>query len=171
VSVASPPRRAGTAPAAPRSSAQWNPYSLRTPDASSQAVMTRRGWWLVALNFLLPGAAQSLAGHRRLGRIGIASTLGIVYGLGRTQDEESLSLRDSMQQDKHPDGTSIYTPLTGLSLMVFFVLAMQCMSTLAAVKRETRSWRWPLFQIGYMTALAVAASLLVYQGGQLLGFT
>ena len=75
MSVASPPRRAGTAPAAPRSSAQWNPYSLRTPDTSSDAVMTRRGWWLVALNFLLPGAAQSLAGHRRLGRIGIASTL------------------------------------------------------------------------------------------------
>jgi ferrous iron transport protein B len=63
----------------------------------------------------------------------------------------------------------LYTPLSGLSLLVFFVLAMQCMSTLAAVKRETRSWRWPLFQFGYMTVLALAASLLVYQVGRLLG--
>ena len=52
---------------------------------------------------------------------------------------------------------------------MFFVLALQCMSTLAAVKRETRSWRWPLFQFGYMTTLALAASLLVYQVGRVLG--
>jgi ferrous iron transport protein B len=97
------------------------------------------------------------------------STLGIVYGLGEAQDESSTSLRDAMRHDTRPDGTPLYTPLSGLSLLVFFVLAMQCMSTLAAVKRETRSWRWPLFQFGYMTALALAASLLVYQVGRLLG--
>ena len=54
--------------------------------------------------------------------------------------------------------------------MVFFALACQCMSTLAVVKRETKSWRWPAFLFVYMTALAYAASLLVYQGGRLLGF-
>jgi ferrous iron transport protein B len=98
------------------------------------------------------------------------STLGIVYGLGDAEDEESTTLRESMQRDRRADGTPIYTPLTGLSLMVFFVLAMQCMSTIAAVKRETRSWRWPLFQVAYMTALAFLSSLAVYQIGTLAGF-
>ena len=92
------------------------------------------------------------------------------YGLGSDEEAESTSLRDAMRHDTHPDGSPVYTPLTGLSLMVFFVLAMQCMSTLAAVKRETRSWRWPIFQTAYMTVLAVLASFLVYQGGRLLGF-
>jgi ferrous iron transport protein B len=55
--------------------------------------------------------------------------------------------------------------------MVFFALAMQCMSTLAVVKRETQSWRWPAFLFSYMTVLAWCASFLVYQGGRLLGFS
>jgi ferrous iron transport protein B len=59
--------------------------------------------------------------------------------------------------------------LTALSLMVFFVLAMQCMSTFAIVRRETNSWRWPLFMVGYMTALAYVASFITYQGGRWLG--
>jgi ferrous iron transport protein B len=75
-----------------------------------------------------------------------------------------------MRKDTRKDGAPLYTPLSGLSLLVFFVLAMQCMSTLAAVKRETRSWKWPVFQTAYMTVLAVATSFLVYQGGRLLGF-
>jgi ferrous iron transport protein B len=54
--------------------------------------------------------------------------------------------------------------------MIFFALAMQCMSTLAVVRRESRSWRWPAFLFGYMTVLAYVVSLLVYQGGRLLGF-
>jgi ferrous iron transport protein B len=54
--------------------------------------------------------------------------------------------------------------------MIFFALACQCMSTLAVVKRETRSWRWPLFLFGYMTALAYTMSFVVFQTGRLLGF-
>ena len=54
--------------------------------------------------------------------------------------------------------------------MVFYVLAMQCISTVAIVRRETNSWRWPLFQIAYMTALAWVGAFVVYQGGRLLGF-
>jgi ferrous iron transport protein B len=99
------------------------------------------------------------------------STLGIVYGLGNDADEDSDDLRASMRADVKDDGTPLYTPLTGLSLLVFFVLAMQCMSTLATVKRETRSWRWPLFLVGYMTALAWIGALIVYQTGRLLGFS
>ena len=61
--------------------------------------------------------------------------------------------------------------LSGLSLLVFIALACQCMSTLAAVRRETATYRWPLFMFVYMTALAWGASLVVFQGGQLLGFS
>src|SRR5690606_25277283 len=98
------------------------------------------------------------------------STLGIVHAVGDGADEESEPLRQALQQAKKPDGSKAYTPLVALSLMVFFALAMQCMSTLAVVKRESGSWRWPAFLFGYMTVLAWVVSFLVYQGGRLLGF-
>ena len=69
------------------------------------------------------------------------------------------------------DGSAVFTPLASISLMVFFVLAAQCMSTVAIVKRESGSWKWAVFMVVYMTAAAYLASLLVYQGGKLLGFT
>jgi ferrous iron transport protein B len=98
------------------------------------------------------------------------STMGVVYGVGGEADEESGTLREAIKAEAHADGRPVYTPLVGLSLMVFFALACQCMSTLAAVKRETRSWKWPTFLFAYMTALAWLASFVVYQGGRLLGF-
>jgi len=98
------------------------------------------------------------------------STLGIVYSVGADADEGSEPLRDKLRGATRPDGTRLYTPLVGLSLMIFFALACQCMSTLAVVRRETGGLRWPLFLFGYMTALAWIVSLLVYQGGRLLGF-
>ena len=98
------------------------------------------------------------------------STMGLVYGLGEVADDELTPLRDRMRAETRADGKPAYTPLVGLSLMVFFALACQCMSTLAVVKRETRAWRWPIFLFGYMTALAWLASFTVYQGGQALGF-
>lgn len=101
----------------------------------------------------------------------LVSTLGLVYGLGDGLDESSATLRDAMRADVRPDGTPIHTPLTGLSLMVFFALAMQCMSTLAAVRRETGSWKWPGFQFAYMTALAWLGAFVVFQGGRLLGLS
>jgi len=61
--------------------------------------------------------------------------------------------------------------LVTLSLMVFFLLACQCMSTVAIVRRETNSLRWPMFMVGYMLVLAYVASLIVFQGGRLLGFS
>ncbi len=101
----------------------------------------------------------------------IVSTLSIVYNVGADSSEKSTSLIDSMRTAKHPDGSPVWTPLVALSLMVFFVLACQCMSTLAIVRRETNSWRWPLFMVGYMLALAYIASLITFQGGRLLGFS
>ena len=98
------------------------------------------------------------------------ATMGIVYGIGEA-DEESSTLREQIRAETRADGAPVYTPLVGLSLMVFFALACQCMSTVAAVKRETAGWRWPTFMLVYMTVLAWAASFIVYQGGQLIGFS
>ena len=98
------------------------------------------------------------------------STMGVVYGLGADADEESVTLRERIRAESRADGRPVYSPLVGLSLMVFFALACQCMSTVAAVRRETATWRWPIFLFGYMTVLAWIASFAVYQGGRLLGF-
>jgi len=98
------------------------------------------------------------------------STLGVVYGVGDEADEASTPLRSRLHEERWPDGRRVYSPLVGLSLMVFFALAAQCMSTLAVVRRETRSWAWPAFLFGYMTTLAWVCSFLTYQGGRLLGF-
>ena len=97
--------------------------------------------------------------------------MGVVYGVGGDVDADSDTLRERIRNQKRADGAPIYTPLVGLSLMVFFAFAAQCMSTLAAVKRETKSWRWPVFLTVYMTVLAYVGALLTYQGGLLLGFT
>ena len=97
------------------------------------------------------------------------STLGVVFGIGEA-DEENKPLRQALRDARHADGTPVMTPLSGISLMIFFLLACQCMSTIAVVRRESGSWRWPVFLFSYMTVLAYMASLAVYQGGQLLGF-
>jgi ferrous iron transport protein B len=96
------------------------------------------------------------------------SSLGLVYGLGEA-DEESTTLRDIIRTRTKADGSKLYSPRVGLSLLVFFALAMQCMSTLAATRRETRSYKWPAIQFGYMTALAWVASFVTYHLAGLLG--
>lgn len=101
------------------------------------------------------------------------STLSIIYhveGDDKEVKKNSTSLREKLSHETRANGLPVYTPLTCLSLLVFFVLSMQCISTLAVVRRETNSLRWPLFQFCYMTGAAYLASLLVYQGGLLLGF-
>jgi ferrous iron transport protein B len=74
-----------------------------------------------------------------------------------------LLLKEKMKQAKKPDGTLTFTLASGISLMIFYVFAMQCMSTLAIVRRETRSWKWPIIQFVYMTALAYVMSWIAYQ--------
>ncbi len=90
-------------------------------------------------------------------------TMATLYSVGDDDQENSLRLREKMQTAKKADGTKVYTLATGVSLMIFYALAMQCMSTLAIVKRETRSWKLPLIQLIYMTGLAYLMSLLAYQ--------
>ena len=90
-------------------------------------------------------------------------TMATLYSVGEEDTGESLLLREKMRQAKKPDGTKVYTLASALSLMIFYVFAMQCMSTLAVVKRETSSWKWPLIQLVYMTGLAYVLSFLTYQ--------
>jgi ferrous iron transport protein B len=100
----------------------------------------------------------------------LVSTLSIIYNVGKDSNEESESLMQAVRDAKKDDGTPAWSPLTALTLMVFFVLAMQCMSTVAVVRRETNSWLWALFMVFYMTALAYLAAFLTFQIGRVLGF-
>ncbi|MEZ5278574.1 MAG: ferrous iron transport protein B [Opitutaceae bacterium] len=97
------------------------------------------------------------------------SSLAVVFSVDQENDEAILPLREALLDANWPDGAPLFTPLVCFTLMVFYVFAMQCMSTVAIVKRETNSWRWPLFQIGYMTGTAYVLSLIIYQVGYSLG--
>lgn len=90
------------------------------------------------------------------------STMATLYSVGDDKDENNATLRQKMLAATRLNGTKVYNLPTGMSLMVFYVLAMQCMSTLAVVKRETKSWKWPLIQLLYMTSLAYIGSFTVY---------
>ncbi len=90
-------------------------------------------------------------------------TMATLYSVGEDADSNNSTLRQKMSAAVRPDGSKVYNLATGLSLLVFYVLAMQCMSTLAVVKRETRSWKWPVIQLFYMTGLAYFMSWVVYQ--------
>ena len=99
----------------------------------------------------------------------LVSTLSIIYNTGKDADAQSEGLMQAIRDAKRDDGTKVWTPLTAVTLMVFFVLAMQCMSTVAVVRRETNSWAWTIFMVTYMTGLAYAAAFITFQGGRLLG--
>jgi ferrous iron transport protein B len=97
-------------------------------------------------------------------REAIVPTLAIVYGVGKDTAEKSPdSLYDSLRHATRSDGTPIFNTATCASLLVFYILAAQCLSTTAVVRRETNSWKWPLFQIAYMTGLAYVAAFIVFQ--------
>jgi ferrous iron transport protein B len=90
-------------------------------------------------------------------------TMATLYSVEDGDTENSLTLRQKMNAAVKSDGSKVYTTATGVSLMIFYVLAMQCMSTLAVVRRETGTWKWPIIQLIYMTALAYLLSFVAYQ--------
>jgi ferrous iron transport protein B len=100
------------------------------------------------------------------------STMSVVYNVGEVDDsdEGTASLAETMKAERRADGSPVYSTLTGITLMVFYVFAMQCVSTTAVVRRETNGWKWPLFQFAYMTVLAWVLAFVVYQSGKLLGW-
>lgn len=93
----------------------------------------------------------------------IVSTLSIVYGLGEEGEDDEVLLVDTLRQARHPDGRPVFTRPTSWSLLIFYVLAMQCLPTQVVTRTETGSWKWPLLQLGYLSSLAYLASFLVYQ--------
>lgn len=97
------------------------------------------------------------------------STMGLIFSV-EDADEESPPLRERIRRAKNAKGEPAYTPLQGLSLLVFFAFACQCMSTLSVIYRETKSLKWPIVVFSYMTVLAYLSSLTVYQCGKWLGF-
>ena len=88
-------------------------------------------------------------------------TMATLYSVG--EENETITLREKMNAAVRPDGSKVYNVATCMSLLIFYALAMQCMSTLAIVKRETRSWKWPAIQFIYMTGLAYVMSFLAYR--------
>lgn len=88
-------------------------------------------------------------------------TMATIYSV--EEDDDNTPLRQKMHAAVRPDGTKVYTLATGISLMIFYVLSLQCMSTLAVAKRETKTWKWPIVMLLYMTGLAYLMSLLAYQ--------
>ena len=116
--------------------------------------------WKIGIGLITSFAAREV----------LVATMSTIYSV-QSDDEDITSLREMMLSDVNPEtGEPVFTLLTAISLLIFFALAMQCMSTLAIVKRETNSWKWPAIMFGYMTALAYFMSFVVYQGGKLLGF-
>lgn len=108
--------------------------------------------WKIGISLITSFAAREVF-------VGSMATIYAVEDDGKKQKP----LLSQMRAEKRPDGTPVYSLATGVSLMVFYAFAMMCMATVAVVKRETKSWKWPLIQLGYMGALAYFGALLTYQ--------
>jgi len=130
-----------------------------------RSFLGRMGQWIEPL-------VKPLGWDWRIGTAAIASfparevviaTMGTLYNLGADVDDASSSLREKLRAASWPDGRPVYNTAVALSIMIFFALCCQCGGTLATIKRETQSWRWPMFTFAYMTALAYAAALVTYQ--------
>jgi ferrous iron transport protein B len=115
--------------------------------------------WQIGIGLITSFAAREV----------FVSTMGVVFNVESAKDN-TTPLRQALLAAKWPDGRKLFTPLVCFTLMIFYVFAMQCVSTIAVVRRETNSWRWPLFQIGYLTGTAWLVCILVYQTGRALGF-
>jgi ferrous iron transport protein B len=98
----------------------------------------------------------------------IIATMGTIYSLGGDVAEDDPSLTKQLSAATHPDGTPVFNVAVACSIMVFFALCAQCAATLMVIRRETNSWRWPIFTFGYMTTLAYVGALITYQVGMLL---
>ncbi len=113
--------------------------------------------WKIGLGLLSSFAAREL----------FLGTMGVVYSIEHSEDNPR-DLREQLTDARRPDGRKVFTPLVAASLLLFYALSCQCIGTIAVVRRETNSWRWPLFMFSYLTLLAYLAALLVYQIGSML---
>ena len=161
-----------TAANATRDSALAEIDELAAGEALASSAMGRLGHWIepvirplgfdwkIGVALIASFAAREVA----------VSAPGTIYSV-QDADESSSRLIDRLRADVDPrSGRPVFTTLVAFSLMIYFVIACQCMSTVAVVRRETASWRWPLFMLAYLTAFAWLAAFVTYQGGLLLGF-
>ena len=98
-------------------------------------------------------------------------TMALVYGISDGDANAEVPLRERMREERRADGSRPYSPLVGASLLAFFAIACQCTSTLAVIRRETKTWRWPMFLFAYTGILAWLTSFAIYQGGRLMGLS
>jgi ferrous iron transport protein B len=108
--------------------------------------------WKIGISLITSFAAREV----------FVGSMATIYSVD-ADGEETRSLLEKMKQEKNTDGKPVYTLASGLSLMVFYVYAMQCMATFAVVKRETKSWKWPIIQLVYMGVLAYISSWIIFQ--------
>ena len=121
-----------------------------------EPVITPMGYdWKIGVGLMGAFAAREV----------FVATMGTIYSVGDEAGEDDEGLHAAMLNEKRADGTALWTTPTALSLLVFFAIAMQCISTVAVVKQETGTWTWPLFQLAYMNALAYILAVLVFQIG------
>lgn len=121
-----------------------------------EPVVKPLGWdWRIGIGALASFPAREV----------IIATMGTIFSLGGDVDEENPGLKSALMAAKWPDGSPLITIPVALSIMVFFALCAQCGATLMVIRRETNSWRWPIFTFTYMTVLAYVAALLTYQIG------
>ena len=99
----------------------------------------------------------------------VVSTLGTLYAVGEGGGEKNPSLRSALQNVRKADGSPLYTPLSALAAMIFFLLYLPCISTVAIIRRESNSWRWPAFAVVHTIVTAWVVAVLVFQAGRLLG--
>ena len=130
-----------------------NSYAGMLGKAIEPAILPLGYDWKIGIALITSFAAREV----------FVGTMATLYSVGEDGDQNSSTLRQKMAAAVRPDGTKVYNLASGLSLLIFYLLAMQCMSTLAVVKRETRSWKWPAIQLVYMTGLAYLMSWMVYQ--------
>jgi len=107
--------------------------------------------WKIGISLITSFAAREV----------FVGSMATIYAVG-DDSETRKPLLDKMREQKRADGTPVFTLAAGVSLMVFYVFAMQCMATLAVVKRETKTWKWPLIQVGYMGVLAYLGALIAF---------
>ena len=162
--------------------------ALERLDAEEQAAFLEQSWLARAGKFAQPLFAP--AGFDWRTTVGILAafparelvvpTMGILFRAGEVDAgdydvaelqtaERDVGLRQRLREAKRPDGSRAFDGAIALALMVFFALCSQCAATLGAIRRETRSWRWPVFTFVYMTVVAWCAAVLVYQVGNALG--
>jgi ferrous iron transport protein B len=153
--AAYPKAPAGTAPTQQLAQS----FAGRAGHALEPAIKPLGFDWQIGIGLISSFAAREV----------FVSTMGVVFNAA-SSNENTAPLREALLAARWPDGRMLFTPLVCFTLMIFYVFAMQCMSTVAIVRRETNGWKWPLFQIFYMTGTAWILSFIVYQSGRALGF-